>query len=154
AAEIVSGVRAALLINGPRIGPDPEDFISETYRELDFNEPAPFVLSRKVIRQVYATRKAQFTNDVTPVICIPFSPAGKMCGVLYVEGQPGRCRFDEEQVLHLSKVATIAETLDLTGENIKSLGDTIKAVTRERDHYKEEASADWTIRGTSPAIQR
>jgi transcriptional regulator with GAF, ATPase, and Fis domain len=153
AFEMIPALRAAIWLNGPRVSPDPADFISKIQRERGSDQPARFVVSQDVLKEVFSRRDAVLTSNVVPTICAPLVFETGIRGVIYMEGLQGqarhdsRSRFEPEHREYLKGIARIAVAGIRQASNFES-------VRNERDLLKEQASSGVKIIGKSAKIQQ
>jgi transcriptional regulator with GAF, ATPase, and Fis domain len=144
--EIIPAYKGAILLNGPRVSPDPADFVSQIYRERDFDGDARFPLSSRVLIDAYKSRTPLMSNNITPVLCVPLFINGAMGGVVYMEGRDGKNGFDPEHLQYLT----------IIGENIVNglrKGRQIESVQNERDVLKETVQTDTAMIGESDSMK-
>ena len=146
AFEIIPARRAAILLNGQHVSPDPGDFVSQIYRERDFDGQARFPVSGGVLGNVYAARVPCMTNNITPVLCVPLIVSGVMRGVLYMEGTDLRSGFEPEHLHYLNVVA------DNTVAALR-LARHVESIRNERDVLKAELDTDYKMVGESEAMK-
>jgi transcriptional regulator with GAF, ATPase, and Fis domain len=138
--------RGAILMNGPRISPDPKDFTSRMSRDRDYAGPVDFPLSGRVFEEVYATKNPYLTNNLTPIICAPILWGG-IRGVIYLEGANERGAFEPEDLQFLVNLADAAALGDRLSKRVQSSDEEIDLLKAART-YKFE------MKGESEAMQR
>jgi transcriptional regulator with GAF, ATPase, and Fis domain len=147
AFDLIPAYRGAILVNGPRVSPDPADFKSRICRDRDFDGPISFPMSRKVLDEVYAKRKPYLSNDVPPILCVPLIVLGRVCGALYLEGKQQSGGFEEEHLSFLEALSDNAALALVLSRQFDSIGNELDLVKAART-FKVE------IVGESDAIQR
>ena len=147
AFEIIPAKRGAILLNGAHPGSEPGDFVSEIYRERDFDREARFYLSNRVLHEVYAAPQPYMTNNITPVLCAPLIASGAIRGIFYMEGTHLRSGFLPEHIEYLSSIAkSTAAGLGFSRE--------YGSLRNERDLLKSERDDDHTMIGKSRQMKR
>ena len=146
--QMIPALRGAILLNGPRTGPDLDDFVSAIYRERSLDGPAKFPLSSSVLQEIYKEGRALISNNITPVVCAPLMVSGRQRGVVYLEGHngnDGKGGFEPEHRRYLEGIAELAVAAIAKSKRDESIRD-------ERDTFRE-LHADDEIVGESDEIQ-
>ena len=100
--DLIPAKRGAILLNGPRVSPDPGDFMSVIYRQRGGGVGEEFEVSGKALEFVYAHRQPCMSNDVMPAImCAPLIlPNSAIIGVIYLDtSELGTFEMDDLGVL-------------------------------------------------------
>jgi Nif-specific regulatory protein len=144
--EMIPAVRGAILINGRRASPEPEDFESQVYRQRGHHGPAPFTPSGKLLRKVYETGEPLISNEITPAICVPLKRSGAMRGVIYLEAADPRRRFEPEHLLYARGLAKFTGIAIRLTQKHESMADHI-------DVFQRKLKSDYRMIGESKPIR-
>jgi DNA-binding NtrC family response regulator/pSer/pThr/pTyr-binding forkhead associated (FHA) protein len=143
--EMTPASRGVIALNGPRVSPEPGDFISQVYGERSVDDPTSFPLSSKILGEVYATRSVVMSNSGVPVLCAPLLVSNAIRGIVYLEGT-GRHGFEPEHLSYLKAVAGIAAAGIRRAIEFKSI--------RDENNLHREIHADDDIIGESAPMQK
>ena len=147
AFEMIPAHRGAILMNGPRVSPDPKDFSSLTCRDRDYDDAIQFPLSRKVLDEVYARGEPCLSNDVVPILCIPIIASGRLRGAIYLEGMPQSRGFEPEHIHFLTALSDAAAVALRLSRQFDS-------ISNELDLIKSASTFKMEMLGESDGIQR
>jgi transcriptional regulator with GAF, ATPase, and Fis domain len=145
--DIFPARRGAILINGNRVSPDPDDFALQVYRERDSDSDARFPVSRTILEEVYKARVALMPKSaIPPVLCAPLLADNVIKGVLYLEAANSGKKFEPEDLNFIEGPASLV---------VAGLRESRQVVStrRERDVLKAERNTDYLLVGESSAMQ-
>ena len=144
--EMIPAVRGAILLSSRHGKPEPQNFLSEIYRQRNVDGPVRFTPSRMILSEVYQRGQPVIRNEVTPTLCLPLRVSGAMRGVIYLEGADPRRGFEPEHLLYAKGLAAFTGmAIRVSGEH-KSMQDHI-------DVFKRKLKFDYRMIGESKPIK-
>jgi transcriptional regulator with GAF, ATPase, and Fis domain len=153
AFAMIPANRAAILLNGHRVSPHRDDFISRVCRERGLDQETRFALSGTVLQYVYAERRACMTNNVTPILCAPLIVSGAVRGVLYMEGREVRVGFEPEHLYFLKGIAEVAVVAIRLAEKIESMRNKVELLQQERHFDSQMVGQSEALQATEQLIR-